>query len=461
MTTTKTMKGILVCAAAALVLTACGGGGGQPSVPPDPADRSREREPRLAPPSGHYQSTDLRAPASADARHMPIYHDDNRLIVGVDQGRDLSRLPAATERGEFTVYFGQVPNGITRQTIEAYLDQVSDDLHEHIIGFKHGRSPTVAYAGNVMPEDRSRLIRAVQLVNAALPDAYQMQVDAAAIDAAAALNRGSGIVVNFLPNEIEGAWGRTVNLNFNDTPQSVISISSAYGDRGDRQATILLAHELAHAMGLGDHVAAPHNSILRGDRSIYAEVQGIPQPLSLLYPEDRAALQVLYDHSKLDYWATHSLSFVARGGQAAFGVARHNGYAEPWAYGNRPSGDIADNRTLPADATWRGILVGVTPSAEAVAGDVAISINMATLRGRADFTQMERWASRQAPGGAGTGVVWGDGDLSYSIAARGNTFRETGGDAGRLTGVFTGAGHDAAAGTLERSDLSAAFGASR
>ena len=39
--------------------------------------------------------------------------------------------------------------------------------------------------------------------------------------------------------------------------------------------------------------------------------------------------------------------------------------------------------------------------------------------------------------------------------------RETGGDAGRLTGLFTRAAHEGAAGTLERSDLTAVLGASR
>ena len=33
-------------------------------------------------------------------------------------------------------------------------------------------------------------------------------------------------------------------------------------------------------------------------------------------------------------------------------------------------------------------------------------------------------------------MEWLDGDLGYTIAARGNTFRETGGDDGRLTGIF-------------------------
>ena len=106
-------------------------------------------------------------------------------------------------------------------------------------------------------------------------------------------------------------------------------------------------------------------------------------------------------------------------------------------------------------------MLGFTPQREAVVGDAEIGVNLGTLRGNADFTELERWSAGVAPGAAGTGRQWLDGDLGYLIAVDGNTFRETGGDAGRLTGIFTGHNHEGAAGTLERADLTAAFGASR
>lgn len=52
------------------------------------------------------------------------------------------------------------------------------------------------------------------------------------------------------------------------------------------------------------------------------------------------------------------------------------------------------------------------------------------------------------------------GGTVYTIAVTDNAFRETGGDDGTLTGIFTGAHHEAAAETLERSEPTAAFGAS-
>ena len=100
-------------------------------------------------------------------------------------------------------------------------------------------------------------------------------------------------------------------------------------------------------------------------------------------------------------------------------------------------------------------------------------VNLTALTGTADFTALETWGPNVAPGAAGTGTMWLDGDLGYTIAVRGGTtppgqaghlsyvFRETGGDAGRLTGIFTGQNHEGAAGTLERTDLTAAFGATR
>ena len=138
-----------------------------------------------------------------------------------------------------------------------------------------------------------------------------------------------------------------------------------------------------------------------------------------------------------------------------------NGYAEPWAEGRNPATGLAANAGLSGSATWTGALLGFTPDARTVAGDAVIAVKLTTLAGSAAFTGLESWAASQAPGTAGTGTMWGDGDLAYGIAVRGNTFRETGGDAGRLTGIFVGTRHEGAAGTLERTDLTAAFGAER
>ena len=90
-------------------------------------------------------------------------------------------------------------------------------------------------------------------------------------------------------------------------------------------------------------------------------------------------------------------------------------------------------------------------------------VQLNTLTGDLDFTDMERWETGAAPGQIGTGTRWGDGDLHYAIEVTGNSFWRTweSGDAGAVRGTFIGVAHEGMAGTLKRDDLDAAFGASR
>ena len=224
---------------------------------------------------------------------------------------------------------------------------------------------------------------------------------------------------------------------------------------GERAAMTLLAHEIIHALGVTYHVNSRHSIMYRG------VVHGSGQPLSILYPLDRAVIYHNPSEYELGPWNGEALHLVGTGDHVAFGVALRNGYAEPWAYGHKPDRDLASNPELSGTVTWAGALLGLTPDAAAVAGDAAIGVDLAELTGTAAFTALESWAAGTAPGEAGTGTMWLDGDLGYIIAVRGNTFRETGGDDCRLTGIFTGASHEGAAGTLERVDLTAAFGGSR
>ena len=106
-------------------------------------------------------------------------------------------------------------------------------------------------------------------------------------------------------------------------------------------------------------------------------------------------------------------------------------------------------------------VVGLTPGANAVVGDAEIRVSLSSLNGTASFTNLESWGANVASGAAGTGTTWLDRDLQYSISVDRNTFHETRGGDGRLTGVFVGANHEGATGVLERSDLTAAFSAIR
>ena len=152
---------------------------------------------------------------------------------------------------------------------------------------------------------------------------------------------------------------------------------------------------------------------------------------------------------------------AAPGGPAAFGVAVRNGLTRPWAFGPEPLASLADNTALSGTATWNGALAGITPAQHTVAGDARLAVEIATLEGQLDFTGLERWGVRAAPGASGTGTTWGDGDLGYSIRVEGNAFVPTGGDEGEVTGAFFGRAHEAMGGVLRRSDLTAGFGGVR
>lgn len=65
------------------------------------------------------------------------------------------------------------------------------------------------------------------------------------------------------------------------------------------------------------------------------------------------------------------------------------------------------------------------------------------------------------PGAVSTGSMWQDGNLGYRVKVRGNTFLQAGGDAGTVTGVFFGTGHEGMGRVIAREDLLAGFGGTR
>ena len=232
----------------------------------------------------------------------------------------------------------------------------------------------------------------------------------------------------------------------------------------------VIAHEIIHVLGRGHVDAArfPETIMVSG---------GSEELLAhILHPLDREALLAVYGHLEpgiapgsiagaLGDWSDTSLH--VRGaidlgdGDTAFGAALRNGLSQPWASGPSPQANLEDNAGLSGSVSWSGRLLGLTPGAEAVAGAADLSVDLATLSGTAAFTALEHWAANAAPGALGSGSAWNDGDLSYGIRVRGNTFVQTGGDDGTVTGAFFGPAHEGMGGVLERDDLSAGFGGKR
>ncbi|MDE0713672.1 MAG: hypothetical protein OXI10_02205 [Gammaproteobacteria bacterium] len=500
-----------------VVLTGCGGGGGSGGTMNPPTNNGGGDTPppaangdplpfpfraqRVQDGTPHYDTTRLQAVRRTDVQHSPIYTDGaayrefggfptasqvqrRRVFVGVDQG-NIGALLITGSRGDTDIRFGQLNDGAGRGDVVAYLREATDDA---ITVPQWRQAPTVRVIGQASRREQGIVAAAVRAVNAALPEGVKMTMAAPLPGTSlrhharngryyGPLRNDNTISVEFGRDEDVGADAGATTWNDFGTDGAESSYilfnrdNNVIQDATGRRSVILLAHELLHALGLydGGHVATRHASILEGTGDIYdTEQNGKQQPVSLLYPVDREALRAFYsldpgaDPEFLGPWASTSAHIHGNGPHAGFGVAMRNGYAEPWAYGHEsPSGGPNRNSALSGTVTWAGDLVGFTPQSRAVTGDASITLRIGTLAGNADFTALEVWNAGQAPGESGSGAMWGDGDLGYTIAVSGNTFRDSGGDDGRVAGVWTGAGHEGVAGTLERSDLTAAFGGAR
>ena len=437
---------ILMTSLMVILLAACGGGGSQTG------GESPLITPGLAPVHLDFPLT------AGDVQH-----------TGIDQtGSRLDRLPSVGERGGAIIRYGTLHDGAGRETVAAYLSSGSEGAVH-----RFHTAPEVRVIGPSTARERAMVDAAVEAINLSLPLEYRMQIGAphpglsfrSNTDAEGyifyphPLDRGT-IYVEFLPCAAYHGCGRSAATSWSlgggaDSERwSYIEFARGTVSHGDpRQGSILLAHEFLHSLGMDRHVSQWLNSIVRGSDHYR------PATATILTVLDREGMQALYgrlepgdDPTDFGPWASTSSHIAGNGAHANFGVAMRNGYAEPWAHGPSPRTVLVRNTALSGRVTWEGALVGLTPQVQAVIGDAAIAVELATLMGRADFTGLEHRVS---------GATWLDGDLGYIIAVSGNTFRETGGDDGTLTGIFTGRQHEGAAGTLERTDLTAAFGASR
>ena len=228
----------------------------------------------------------------------------------------------------------------------------------------------------------------------------------------------------------------------------------------------VLAHEIFHALGMYEHI----------DLDDYRSVMNIRFRINygpyVLQPIDRDALyafygrlnpdsagHVAYNPNNLGPWTDTSFHLRGDMDDVSFGASSRNGLIQPWAFGPSPETQLADNRALTGSVSWSGRLLGFTSQSQSqsLAGAADLTVNLATLRGNIDFTNLEHWGVQAAPGPVGSGQTWNDGDLRYGVVVRGNSFVQTGGDAGQVAGAFFGARHEGMGGVVERADMSAGF----
>ena len=400
--------------------------------------------------------------------------------------------PPARPQGDPARY-GTETDGPTATEVLDYLGVFAaaqdDETYRDDPGLSVFPEPaTLHIAEGTDDHQRAMIVHAVAMVNRALPYELHIRIgaDAPALAPLEDVRKGQIFVDFALPED----WKPVPDLE--DPPLGVEAHSYAIDEDdkraertrariwvdsrlspAERSTMHTMVHELLHAIGLGGHADPDKypNSFLHSTLGTAANGQ------IQLGPIDTAALaaawKIFTGHNtaavqpedltpeNLGPWETEAVTLSDSLGGMSWGVRHRNGISVPWTDGSDPATALADNQALRGTATWNGELLGFTPELHPVAGKAGIGIDLATMDGRADFIELQSWAAGSGPGALGTGVQWNTGSLGYTITVGGNYLRSTGGDAGTVNGRFYGSSHEGVAGTLERSDLTAAFGAAR
>lgn len=343
--------------------------------------------------------------------------------------------------------------------------------------------PTVRFAEGTTSDEQALTAFAVGLINRALPYDQHLKLDFDTV-----VPRGVGYGYMVLPERDPG----TITAGFFDynscgVPTDGCALLAQPGrtgsgillnrvlfspQRGPSKLHVLV-HELLHALGFDRDLEDLEfrESILGGnfcradDECDYRNLRGDIPAL------DAAALLALF--TRLGPVTTEQDSFDSLGNWnqqtralsqtlgditygITYGVRAYNGTAQPWTDGTPPSRNLADTG-LSGTGTWRGELVGLTPELDSVRGRTEIAVDFATLNGHAHFRDLQTWPG-SAPGALGTGAPWQQGTLQYALTISGNYLRSPD---NAVNGQFYGSAHTMVAGSLERADLTAAFGEAR
>ena len=425
------------------------------------------------------------------------------MRIGADVAAPAGRLPIVASHGDTRISYGTIRDGVGASEMVAYLqadalsygspaDAEGMDvqlLADGLVFRFAAMPPTVHVAEGTPVELTDDAVRVIQAINAALPPEWRLRFKFRTLPADTPAPADGEILVTFAPQE---DWpseavppiGESIGLaepryaivptGDPEVPWSIeIAAGRLWVDPAQTEGLErlgVIAHELIHLLGRNhvDPERFPGTLMVAGgSKELTAHI---------LHPLDREALLAVYGRltsgtspdsivEGLGPWSDTSIHVRGEldigGEEIAFGAALRNGLTQPWAIGPTPNSNLEDNTILAGNIHWLGRLLGFTPSAETVAGAARLTVDLPTLSGSLQFSELERWSANAVPGTAGSGAAWRDGHLSYRIAVRSNTFVWTGGDAGLVTGAFFGPSHEGMGGVLVRDDLSAGFGGKR
>ena len=318
--------------------------------------------------------------------------------------------------------YGRVADGVGADELIEYL--AADAEHTSGIRKPFRLRLKVRVVEGATREMIDQTVRAVQLINAALPREQRLRFD--------------DILVQFALAEIwlgaERAKDKPLVLGqaaFNPGRRSMmmrpmynrpiahwaglVSVDPVRAT-GEKRVHVLV-HEILHMLG------RQHPDIERFPQSIMRPRVLWVRPGEILDPLDREALHAVYGELRpyarrdrivqtLASWentSTHVRGDLdAKGAAMAFGVGLRNGLARPWACGPAPRTHAAANRSLSGSITWSGRVLGFTRDDQVVGGGAELTIRLATFDGTLRFSALEFWPRGRPPGAAGTGVPWGE-----------------------------------------------------
>ena len=347
--------------------------------------------------------------------------------------------------------------------------------------------PIVRLAAGISERERAISMHAIALVNRALPYDQHLRLGADA-PVGVAWNSEQGlpdipdgqIFIEFIDGYPRGgrpgseALARPATISEYDVQQerwekkrlraSAVEVSFPFfRGRPDWQVVSVLVHELLHVLGFAGHPGQDfadsimENAWFRLDGSLPDIDIAALQALFLRLQEETEPEELSIQ--SLGIWDDESTDITGVLGLVSFGVRHANNVSVPFTTGLEPSTPLVDSR-LSGIVTWRGNLLGLTPELRTVAGDAAVGVDLTTMIGTAEFANLRSFPVLSVPTPEG-GTIWGDGTLDYDIRVGSNYLYSIGGDDGVVSGSFYGDDHGYVGGTVERSDLTAAFGGKR